>query len=94
MVLINHTVSMFDEAVDMSINYIVADDVSYSLIEHEGAIEVKITKPEGVNIDEVKAIVLYDQENGLNYAYLAKNVDNLTGDNKLQSWFIYPVFTD
>jgi len=94
MVLINHTVSMFDEAVDMSINYIVADNVNYSLIEHDGAIEVSITKPEGVDIDEVKAIVLYDQEGGLNYAYLAKNVDNLTGDNKLQSWFIYPVFTE
>lgn len=94
MVLINHTVSMFDEAVDMSINYIVADNVDYSLIEHEGAIEVSITKPEGINIDEVKAIVLYDQDGGLNYAYLAKNVDNLTGDNKLQSWFIYPVFTE
>ena len=94
MILINHTVSMFDETVDMAENFIVADNVQYSLIDKEGAIEVKITKPTGIDLDDVKAIVLYDQEDGLNYAYMAKNVDNLTGDAKLQSWYIYPVFTD
>lgn len=94
MVFINHTVSMFDETVDMSIDRIVADDVEYSLTEEDGAIKISITQPEGISIDEVKAIVLYDQEDGLNYAYLAKNVDNLTGEDKLQNWYIYPVFTD
>lgn len=94
MALINHTVSMFNETVDMSISSIVADNVNYSLIEHDGSIEIKINKPDGVDINEVKAIVLYDQDSGLNYAYLAKNVDNLTGNDKLQSWYIYPVFTE
>lgn len=94
MIFINHTVSMFDETVDMSENYIVADNVQYSLVDKDGVIEVKITQPTGINMDEVKAIVLYDQEDGLNYAYVAKNVENLTGNNKLQSWYIYPVFAE
>lgn len=95
MALINHTVSMFDETVDMSINYIVADNVNYSLIDrNDGALEINITKPDGIDINEVKAIVLYDQENNTNYAYLAKNVDSIDNNQKFQSWYIYPVFTD
>lgn len=92
--LINHAVSMFDETVTMTADTVVADNIEYALIENEGAIEVRITKPEGLNLDDVKAIVLYDQDNGLNYAYIAKNVDNLPNDKKLQSWYIYPAFTD
>jgi len=95
MLFLNHTVSMFDETVELSESSIVADNVTYELIDDESnAIEVKITQPSGINMDDVKSIILYDTENNLNYVYIAKNVAELSSEDKLQSWFIYPVYND
>lgn len=95
MLLLNHAVSMFDETVELSESSIVADNVEYELDESsENAIEVKIKQPDGVDMESVKAIILYDIDDGLNYAYMAKNVSNLANEDKLQSWWIYPVFTN
>ena len=96
MLLLNHAVSMFDETVELSESSIVADNVSYELIDGENndCIEVKITAPEGLDLTPVKSIILYDTEDNLNYAYIAKNVSNLSNEDKLQSWWIYPVFAN
>lgn len=94
MVLLNIDVSMFDETVTLSEDTIVYDNVNYSLNDNAGAIEVVITEPENIDLNSVKSIVLYDIENDLNYAYIAKNVSNLANEDKLQSWYIYPVFSN
>ena len=96
MLFLNHAVSMFDETVELSESSIVADNVDYELIDGENndCIEVKISAPEGLDLTPVKAIILYDTENNLNYAYIAKNVSNLSNEDKLQSWWIYPVFAN
>ena len=95
MVFLNHAVSMFDETVELSESSIVADNVQYSLIDSATqSIELKITEPENIDLSEVKSILLYDIDNNMSYAYMAKNVGNLDDADKLQSWWIYPVFTD
>lgn len=94
MALIRHTVSMFDETVDMSDNYIIANNVEYTINAENDAIRVDITKPQNIDLNEVKSIILYDKDGNSNYAYIAKNVDGIDNNQKLQSWYIYPVFTD
>lgn len=95
MLFLNHAVSMFDESVEMSETSIIADNVEYSLIsDPTGSIEVRITPPSNIDLESVKSIILYDVEDNLNYAYIAKNVGNLPNEDKLQSWWIYPVFTN
>ena len=95
MLLLNHSVSMFDETVDLSESSIVADNIAYQLInDTSGSIQVKISTPEGVDLSQVKSIILYDVEDKLYYAYIAKNVGSLQDEQKLQSWWIYPVFTN
>lgn len=85
--------SMFNENINLSAANIVADNVDYSLIEGTGEfIEIKITQP-NVNLDRVKSIVLYQQDDiGSRAAYIVKNVDKLSNNQKLDSWWIYPVF--
>lgn len=93
MLLLNHAVSMFDETVEMSETSIVADNVEYQLIDDEtNSIEIRITQPANINLNDVKSIILYDEDNGLNYAYIAKNVGDLPISERLQSWWIYPVY--
>lgn len=96
MLFLNHTVSMFDETVELSESSIVADNIEYTLEagENNDSIEVRISSPENINMDNVKSIILYDTDDNLNYAYIAKNVSNLSNEDKLQSWWIYPVFAD
>lgn len=96
MLLLNHTVSMFDETVDLSESSIVADNVEYALIDSDiNSIELKITKPIDTDLERVKAIVLYDTDRyGLRYTYLAKNVAEKANEEKLQSWWIYPVYNE
>ena len=95
MLLLNHSVSMFDETVDLSETSIVADNVDYQLLgDTNGSLQVKINTPENIYLSQVKSIILYDVEDGLYYAYIAKNVGSLQDHEKLQSWWIYPVFTN
>lgn len=96
MCFLNEPQSLFNENVSMTTASMVADDVPYSLIENtvKNAIEVRITRPEGVNLNNVKAIVLYQADSlGGKYAYIVKNVHKLLNERKLQSWWIFPVFS-
>ncbi len=97
MCFLNEPQSLFNENVSMTTASVVADDVPYSLIENaeKNAIEVRITEPSGVNLDEVKAIVLYQvDEIGGKYAYIVKNVQKQPNERKLRSWWISPKFSD
>ena len=91
MCLLGETQGMFDENINLSTANMIADNVVYDLIDSENAIEVRITTPAGIDLSEVKSIVLY-QENGGKYAYIVKNVATLPASDKLQSWWIYPVY--
>lgn len=95
MLLLNHSVSMFDETVDLSKTSIILDDVHYQLLDDpSGSIKVQITKPNNIDLSLVKSVILYETEDNLHYVYLAKNVESLNNNEKLQDWFIYPVFTN
>lgn len=94
MCLLDETQSMFNENINLSAANIVADNVEYELIDGEDGeyIEIKITPPD-ISLDRVKSIVLYQQDDiGARAAYIVKNVDKLSNDKKLGSWWIYPVF--
>lgn len=93
MCLLDEPQSMFNENINLSAANIVADNVEYKLNCNDGEfIEIKITQPD-VNLDRVKSIVLYQQDEiGSRAAYIVKNVHNLDNDEKLGSWWIYPVY--
>lgn len=92
MCLLNTEASLFDEGVPITARTIVADNVTYSLVNAaDNSIEIRITRPANISADAVKSIVLYEEEGASKYAYIAKNV---TADaNKFQSWWLYPIFT-
>lgn len=93
MCLLDEAQSMFNENINLSAANIVADDVTYEFIDTYGeSIEIKITQPD-VDMGKVKSIVLYQQDDtGARAAYVVKNVNGLKNDEKLNSWWIYPVF--
>lgn len=69
----------------------------YALIDNAtlNAIEIKITKPTGVDLEKVKAIALYEEsEGGARYAYIIKNVEKTPTEQRLKSWWLVPVFSD
>ena len=68
------------------------DNIEYSLSETDNAIKLSISVPEDVDKDLVKSIVLYDEDGGIKYAYLAKNVDRQTNSDKFKDWYVYPIF--
>lgn len=94
MCFLSETQSMFNENINLSNADVLADDVEYSLIDDNvlNVVELRITPPSEVDINSIKAIVLY-QINllGGKYAYIVKNVSKLPNDKKLQSWWISPV---
>lgn len=91
MCFLNKTVSMFDESVSLRTNML-RDNIEYSLSETDNAIKLSISVPEDVDKDLVKSIVLYDEDGGIKYAYLAKNVDRQTNSDKFKDWYVYPIF--
>lgn len=97
MCLLSEPQSLFDENINLSPAVILADDVSYSLVDNSSlnAIEVRITTPSGVDLNAVNAIALYqDSDDGGRYAYIIKNVSKQPNNKKLQSWWLVPVFSD
>lgn len=89
--------SLFNENMNLLPALLLADDVNYSLIDNSSlnAIEVRIPTPSGVDLTEVKAIALYQEDEiGGRYAYIVKNVSKLPDSQKTQSWWICPVFND
>lgn len=95
MCLLSEPQSMFNENLSITTANVIADNVSYNLIDDAlGGIELRITDP-GVDLTEVKSIALYQvDEAGGKYAYIVKNVVYLSNTSKLQSWWIYPVYND
>lgn len=95
MCFLSESQSLFNENVDLSPALILADNVEYNLIDNDAlnAIEVRIPTPTGVDLSEVRSIVLYQEDgDGGRYAYIVKNVDRLPNERKLQSWWIQAVF--
>ncbi len=94
MCLLNTEASLFDDGVAMTARTIVADNVTYSLVNTAlNAIEIRITRPANIDADAVKSIVLYEEEGASKYAYIAKNVGSVANADKFKSWWLYPVFT-
>jgi hypothetical protein len=90
--LLNITASMFNESIGINTSTIEADDIEYTFDNQSFGIKIDFVAPLDVNMSKVKSIVLYDSDNDVNYAYIAKNVALLNDGDKLQSWWIYPVF--
>ena len=93
MCFLDKTISMFDESVSLQTNML-KDNVSYTLTDIDNGIKLQIVVPTDIDKSKVKSIVLYDEENNIKYAYLAKNVSRLSDDDKFKNWYIYPVFSD
>ncbi len=97
MCLLSNTQSMFNQDINASLHSVLADNVQYALIDNAtlNAIEIKITKPTGVDLEKVKAIALYEEsEGGARYAYIIKNVEKTPTEQRLKSWWLVPVFSD
>ncbi len=88
--------SMFDENINLSTAETVEGNVNYDLLnEGQHSIKIQITPSEGIDLSQVNAIVLYQEnQRGERYAYVVRNVSKLPNESKLQSWYIYPVFND
>lgn len=97
MCLLRDTQSMFNQDINASLHSVLADNVQYSLIDNStlNAIELRITKPAGVDLGKVKAIALYEEsDGGARYAYIIKNVEKTPAEQRLKSWWLFPVFSD
>lgn len=93
MCFLDEAQSLFNENLNLSSAHIVADNVQYQLLDDSlNSIEIRIPNP-NVDLTNVKSIVLYQEDSiGGKYAYIVKNVGKLTNNEKLKSWWIYPVF--
>ena len=87
---------MFNENIDLTTAEKVADDVEYNLNDvGDHSIEIEIIEPDDIDLSAVKAIVLYEENQaGGKYAYIIRNVATLPDEDKLNSWYIYPVYND
>lgn len=95
--LLRDKVSLFDENANIKSTTIVADDITYYLLddENKNAIEIRFNLDKTIDISEVKSIVFYDVDlDGNRISYLAKNVDELSNSEKLQSLGICPIFNN
>ena len=98
--LLNYTQSLFDESVEMSATVVIADEIPFTISydQAEQQMEIafdgsNIAFKEGTSIDDVKCIVFYEQTQMYGkIAYIAKNVDKLETQDKLQSWYISPAY--
>lgn len=96
MLLSKEIQSLFDEDLILKGDVVIADDVTYDIADDErNAIRIDITPPSGIDLSQIKSIVLYQEDNiGGRYAYIAYNVEHLPDEQKLQPWYIYPVYND
>lgn len=97
MCLLDTTQSMFNQDINASLHSVLADNVQYSLIDNAtlNAIEIRITEPTGVDLAKVKAIALYEEsDGGARYAYIIKNIEKTPTEQRLKSWWLFPVFSD
>lgn len=80
--------------IDLSPSNVLIDDILPILTDQNdlNAIKLEINVPAGIDLNEVKSIALYEE--GTRYAYIVKNVDKLPDDRKLDSWWIYPIYSE
>ena len=94
--LLNHEVSMFSDTVDMSYSNIVEDNVEWYVTECNEGIRLVIRDPH-VDLSRVKSIVLYEVGQTTlvtsRYAVIARNVANCADEEKLNDWYLFPVFS-
>ena len=100
MCLLNIEVSMLDETVAIIRETVVTDtqngDVTFSLEKNKenAPLLVKFKRIGDFDISEVKSIVFYSEEDGKKYPCLARNVSKCQDEKKLDSWEIYPIFSE
>ena len=95
--LLDNEVSMFNENTNVIAANIVADNVSYDLIEDYelGHLKIQFTTPAEIDLSNVKSIVFYELDDESNkVSYLAKNFKNGISGNVIPAFYIYPVFSD
>lgn len=89
--LLDKTVSMFEENVGLRTG-LVKDDIDFTILQDDKGISISFSQLPPDDLSNVKSIVLYCEDNEGKTAYIAKNVSNLSNLNKLQAWYIYPIF--
>ncbi len=86
--------SLFNGNIKLTLNSTLAIEEWNTPIEHDdiNAIEIKITAPKNVAVKDIQSIALcsVDKDNRVT-AYIVKNVQGYSDDEKLKSWWIYPV---
>lgn len=98
--LLSDIQSMFNENQNITNADILADsekgEIDYQLIDDDmNAIEIRFNLSADIDLPKVKSIVLYEGELSTGkFAYIIKNVHKLADEDKLQSWWICPVYTD
>lgn len=95
--LLDSEVSMFNENTSVIPAEVLADDVTYELVEDDtnNQLTIQFTTPTGVDTSKIKSIVFYEKDDeGNKVSYLAKNFKNgITGDS-IPNLYIYPVYND
>ncbi len=78
-------------------NQILLDDIQYSISESNGQIVInfKNNVSSSFDLSEVNSVCFYDQDDtGTKFAYIVRNVNNLDNNQKLNDWYIYPIYND
>lgn len=99
--LLNRAQSLFDESVDMSWAQVLSYDVPFKFdVSPKGSLKIVFGKTQNIpwinggSMSQVKAIAFY-QNNATSgrAAFIVKNIDGLTDEDDLPTWYIYPTFT-
>ncbi len=69
-------------------------NLSYTISQASNNVVITITNPNNITVARIKSIVFYDGDDNSKVYYIAKNVAALPNADKLQPWYIYPVFND
>lgn len=98
--LLNVEVSMLDETVAIIQETVVTDtqtgDIEFCFEKNEenAPLIIKFKRTGDFDISEVKSIVFYSEDDGKKYPCLARNVSKCQDEKKLDSWEIYPIFSE
>jgi len=86
--------NLFAENADFSLENVLREGIDIAVVEAEnGAIEIQIPQPENIELEDIKAIAMYEMgEDGRKHAVIVKNVAKLPNERKIGSWYMYPVY--